>query len=332
MESVQAKYRNIKSYLSLILSPFGKESFELNSWVIKDAMRISQVIDNAFLKYRIENDPSLEEQRKALKDFEDFKAKNLNPSDVDLIKQVNTNINNLIQEVQNKSSYDPSLFYETYFNQIGLSEKTNLSPEPLTSQFSTFNDWFSGSVVIGADEKPLLVYHGRNKAEVTRFSFDKFPAKYFAENKTYAEWFQKANMTEGTLYQCYLRVLNPIDLTDFGVDGVRYEDFVNYMKLKYGYELPENKMLRAMANHLGDEMWTWRYLRNGVDWLRYIIKDGKFDGIHFYENNPDDKINGQENTTPAWMVFHPNQIKSAQGNILNNINSKDIRFKKGGTL
>jgi hypothetical protein len=331
MESVQAKYRNIKSYLSLILSPLGKESFELNSWVIKDAMRISQVIDKDFLKYQIENDPSLEQQRKALKDFEDFKAM-LDPSDVALIDQVNSNMNTIVQEVQNKSSYDPSLFYETYFNQIGLSEKTNLSPEQLTSQFSTFNDWFSGSVVVAANKEPLLVYHGRNKDEVTRFSFDKFPAKYFAENKTYAEWFQKANRTEGTLYQCYLRVLNPIDLTDFGVDGVRYEDFVNYMKLKYGYELPENKMLRAMADHLGNEMWTWRYLRNGVDWLKYIIKDGKFDGIHFYENNPDDQINGQENTTPAWMVFHPNQIKSAQGNILNNINSKDIRFKKGGTL
>lgn len=330
MESVQAKYRNIKSYLSVVLSPFGKELFEMNKWVLTDAMKIASVIDKDFMKYRLESDPDFEEQRKALEDFEKFKSL-LDPSDLAIIQEVNNNMNNLVQQVQNKGSYEPSAFYDTYFNQVSLSEKTQLSDEFMTSKFPTFNDWFSGSVVVDSNGDPMPVFHGRYNQEVTRFSFDKFPAKYFAENKTYAEWFANSKK-DGTLYTCFLRVLNPMDLTDFGLGGVRYDDFVNYMKLKYGYELPENKMLRAMSEQLGDDMWTWRYLRNGVDWLRYIIKDGKFDGIHFYENNPDDQVNGGENTTPAWMVFHANQIKSAQGNILNNINSKDIRFKKGGNL
>lgn len=330
MESAQSKYRNIKSYLSVVLSPFGKEFFKLNPWVLTDAMRIAKVVDNDFLKYRLKNDPNLEQEREAIKQFEDFKSK-LDPSDLAIIEEVNQNINSLVQAVQDKGSYDPSVYYDTYFNQLSLSEKTELSNTFITSQFQTFKDWFSGSVVVSSTGAPLEVYHGRYNQEVTKFSFDKFPAKYFAENKSYAEWFANSKK-EGTLYTCYLRVLNPMDLTDFGLGGVRYDDFVDYMKLKYGYELPENKMLRAMSEQLGEDMWTWRYLRNGVDWLRYIIKDGKFDGIHFYENNPDDQVNGGENTTPAWMVFHPSQIKSAQANILNSIHSKDIRFKKGGNL
>lgn len=330
MESVTAKYRNIKSYLSLVLSPFGKEFFKLNEWVLNDAMKLASVIDKNYIDYQLENDPSLEEKRLALQQFENFKAR-LDPSELAYIEEVNQNINSLLREVQDKTSYDPSVFYDTYFNQVSLSEKTNLSDNFMTSRFQTFNDWFTGSVVVDIDGYPMPVYHGRYNQEVTKFSFDKFPAKYFAENKSYAEWFANSKK-DGTLYTCFLRVLNPMDLTDFGLGGVRYDDFVDYMKLKYGYELPENKMLRAMSEQLGEDMWTWRYLRNGVDWLRYIIRDGKFDGIHFYENNPDDQVNGGENTTPAWMVFHPSQIKSAQGNILNNVNSKDIRFKKGGNL
>lgn len=325
-------YRNIKNFLSLVLSPEGKEMTKDTDFVMSDAISLSAKVDKAFVDYQIQNDPSLEAERKALKDFQDFK-KMLDPSDLPLIQQADNNINSLLREITNKASYDPVVYFETYFNQVSLTQKQDANYSMFTTDhFNSFKDWFSGSVVVDVNDKPLLVYHGRYNEEVTRFSFDKFPAKYFAENLSYAQWFQKANKTEGTLYYCYLRVLNPLDLTAFGVEPVRYDDFVNYVKIKYGYELPENKILRARSERSPEGMWTWEYLRFGVDWLKLIIKDGKFDGIHFYENNPNDKTNGLENTTPAWMVFNGNQIKSARGNILNNINSTDIRFKKGGRL
>jgi hypothetical protein len=325
-------YRNIKNFLSLVLSPEGKEMTKDTDFVMSDAMSLSAKVDKAFLDYQIQNDPSLEAEREALKGFQDFK-KLLDPSDLPLIEQTDNNINSLLSEITNKATYDPIVYFDTYFNQVSLTQKDEVNYGMFTTnEFNSFKDWFSGSVVVDVNDKPLLVYHGRYNEEVTRFSFDKFPAKYFAENLSYAQWFQKANKTEGTLYYCYLRVLNPLDLTAFGVEPVRYDDFVNYVKIKYGYELPENKILRARSERSPEGMWTWEYLRFGVDWLKLIIKDGKFDGIHFYENNPNDKTNGLENTTPAWMVFNGNQIKSARGNILNNINSTDIRFKKGGRL
>jgi hypothetical protein len=104
------------------------------------------------------------------------------------------------------------------------------------------------------------------------------------------------------------------------------------MDLKYGYKLPENVMLKTMSER-NDGLWIWSYLRFGVDWLKYIIKGKMFDGIAFYENNPDDKDEeGNDKITPAWMVFNHNQIKSTNSNILFSENSQDIRFKKGGQL
>lgn len=326
------QYRDIKSFISLVLSPTGKEAFKDKPFVINDALKLALVVDKAFVDYKIKNDPSLESERQALKQFQDFKN-TLEPTDIAIIEEVNKNINSLLDEVTNKASYDPIVYFDTYFNQIDLSEKSKVGGGfEYSKNFNSFKDWFSGSVVVDANDNPLLVYHGRYNEEVTRFSFDNFPAKYFAENLSYAEWFQKAKNTEGTIYYCYLRILNPLDLTDFGVEPVRYDDFVSYVKIKYGYDLPENKILRARASRDPKGMWTWEYLRFGVAWLKLIIQHGKFDGIHFYENNPSDLTNGVENTTPAWMVFKGSQIKSAQANILNNNNSTDIRFKKGGNL
>jgi hypothetical protein len=100
----------------------------------------------------------------------------------------------------------------------------------------------------------------------------------------------------------------------------------------YGYKLPENKMLKASSDSRGG-MWAWSYLRGGVDWLNFIIKDGKFDGIAFYENNTQDlDSNGKDKVTPAWMVFEPNQIKLAKNNSIYSLQSDDIRMKKGGKL
>jgi hypothetical protein len=160
-----------------------------------------------------------------------------------------------------------------------------------------------------------------------------FPAMYFAENKEYSEWFQTVKGNgNGILYQCYVRITNPIDLRIFKTDLVKYDEFVGYIELMYGYKLPENKMLKASSDSRGG-MWAWSYLRGGVDWLNFIIKDGKFDGIAFYENNTQDlDSNGKDKVTPAWMVFEPNQIKLAKNNSIYSLQSDDIRMKKGGKL
>ena len=77
---------------------------------------------------------------------------------------------------------------------------------------------------------------------------------------------------------------------------------------------------------------AWQYLRMSPNWLKYIRDNSAFDGVKFYENNPDDKIGKKERVTLAYMVFKANQIKEATGNMIFSLASEDIRFKKGGSL
>ena len=133
------------------------------------------------------------------------------------------------------------------------------------------------------------------------------------------------------MFECYLRVQNPIDLKLFGVRLVKYDEFVGYILLKYGYKLPLNKMLKALSDAEGG-LWAWRYIRNAIEWLKMIKNDGAFDGIKYYENNPADIKGGVEAVTPAWAVFSPEQIKSSRGNLTFSYDSKDIRFNKGGFI
>lgn len=247
-----------------------------------------------------------------------------------------TELNNLITDnskrLQNELSFNQDSFYKKYF--ISLPSRISEKPANDVTNNERFMEWFGNSKVVDKDGKPLLVYHGSGGRidEFTSFKFDVFPGNYFAENKSYADWFSQIKGGNSFMFKCYLRVQNPIDLTEFKLDKVNYQDFVAYIKLKYGYDMPENKMLKAMSNATGGN-WVWRYLRLGVDWLKFISKSREFDGFHYYENNPDDIVNGKENITKAWMVFHPNQIKTADNrNSTYSLFSKDIRMKKGGTL
>ena len=162
------------------------------------------------------------------------------------------------------------------------------------------------------------------------FRFTSFPANYFAENVTYSDWFAKLKKGNSIVHKCYLRVLNPIDLTPFHIDLIKYEDFLIYIKITYGYELPESPMIKKISDETGG-IWAWRYLRIGTDWLNYIKTRGEFDGFVYYENNPDDKIGGKQNITKAWMVFNGVQVKSADlRNTTYSLNSNSISMEKGG--
>jgi hypothetical protein len=255
------------------------------------------------------------------------------------IEDINSKITNIFKDYQNKNLYNPCSFFNIYFllntsTQLDFSNSSVFSLESRRTYIKhndNFAKWFANSKVI-ENNKPLVVFHGTGSEEFTKFSFDKFPIAYFAENFDYSDWFSKARGSKGTMFKCYLRIQNPLDLRLFGVEKVSYNEFVGYIELKYGYKLPLNKMLKA-ASDKSDGIWAWQYLRGGVEWLKMISSDGVFDGIKYYENNPSDlDNNSKERITPAWAVFKPEQIKSALGNVTFSYNSEDVRFNKGGNL
>jgi len=243
-------------------------------------------------------------------------------------KQAQEKIDELDRKLNQLIFYSPKSYFNTYFytNTTGIKEDKHNLFDKFIDKSSNFKNWFANSVTTDPDGEPIVFYHGSKRDEFVRFDFDLFPGMYFAENKEYTEYFSG---TEGRVYEVYLRVFNPIDLRLFAVDKIGYDEFVGYIELKYGFVLPESKMMRALSQ-AENGIEVWRYLRMSPDWLKYISKGGLFDGIWFFENNPDHLIRKKQAITPAMMVFRPEQIKSAKGNLTFSISSKDIRFNKGG--
>ena len=241
-----------------------------------------------------------------------------------------TKIDELSNAIKDKIVYSPQSYYNTYFstNTTGVKVKNEFfNKEGVITETNAFKQWFNESVLI-EDGKPIIFYHGTSKDVYVRFDFDLFPGMYFAESLEYAEFFAGK---EGNIYEVYLKVANPIDLRLFGVDKVKYDEFVGYIELKYGYALSESKMLRAISER-ENGVWAWQYLRQSPTWLKEISNNSPFDGIRFFENNISHQVNGKDAVTPAVMVFKENQIKSAKGNLTFSSFSKDIRFDEGGKI
>jgi hypothetical protein len=200
----------------------------------------------------------------------------------------------------------------------------------------SFNLWFGNSKVKNSNGKPMVVYHGTGglKYEFDEFKFSPFPAVYFAENKSYSDWFANVRGGSGVVFNCFLRVTNYLDLSVFKLNEITYKDLTTYLKIAYGYDLPQSTMLTAMSEkNNGKGLKVWQWLRFGVDIINTLKKTKEFDGITYYENNPKDLINGEENVTKAWLVFNGNQIKTADiRNTTYSLDTSKITMAKGGKL
>ena len=303
-----------------------KERNDVYQKALDTVMSLRESYYNALLESDPAITPLINETNEALRI-----VKFLPDSEHDAVKELNELIEKNSKAVQNQLTFNPETFYDKYFYTIASSLQDKSAE---LKGDVRFNEWFGNSKVVDGQGNPLIVYHGTggDVNEFTRFKFSPFPGNYFAENKSYSEFFAKYRGGSSYMYRVYLRVTNPLDLTEFGTEKVTYDDFVNYISIKYGYDMPFNKMLKAMSDK-SNGMWAWRYLRFGPDWIKFIEKTKEFDGFHYYENNPDDMQNGKENVTKAWMVLRPTQIKIADGrNDTWSLFSEDALMKKGGVV
>jgi hypothetical protein len=255
-------------------------------------------------------------------------------SDLPQIDELNKLIKNTTQEIQGKILYEPKLFYKKYF--FGLESHQNDMLVANAKENERFNLWFANSKVVNDNGNPMVVYHGTSglRYEFDEFKFSPFPAVYFAENKSYSEWFAQAKGGNGIMFNCFLRCVNPLDLSIFQLDEITYEDLCTYINLTFGYDLPQSTMLTAMSKqNNGKGLKVWQWLRFGVDIINALKKTKEFDSITYYENNPQQIVDGKENITKAWLVFDGNQIKSADiRNITYSLETNKITMEKGGIL
>lgn len=229
-------------------------------------------------------------------------------------------------------------------------------PKKIYEMVSTdqFEDWFGNfqlayqfqntsysdvpcSVVKNEHFEPQIVYHGTG-SEFSFFDFNKFPAMYFAENFSYAEWFanEKGRMEgghEGYVYPFLLNIKNPLDLTHFGIRKISPQEFADWMYLQCGLMPDELKMNKALLDP-NQTNWAWVYLRSGSEMLK-VLRDTKlFDGIVYFEQNPPIPPTAPNYMTKGFIIFDANNAKIVDPERHNVLlaSMRSFYLKKGGKL
>ena len=241
-----------------------------------------------------------------------------------------------------------------------------------SSQFKKwFGDWEKAyetdnyvncSKMIDEETKePKIFYHGVRKyipsfgqmsnmgAGVVRpygsFEPPNFPASYFANNESYANFYggiaenmpKPSDTYKPFIYKVFLSIKNPIVLLPLEFE-VSYRDLIDYILVAYGVRLsPNNVLLEQLGNDMDKKHPMWIYIRRDIGLIE-ILKDYGYDALIQQGDIPVFDTNGQPIADRSkyikdieYLSFYPNQVKSAtvkKSFYFNFFN--DIRFKKGG--
>lgn len=191
----------------------------------------------------------------------------------------------------------------------------NIINEEIQKFNENFWKWFGNSKVVDGRGNPLKVFHGTT----TDFSQFNGPMMYFAAKSTYANQFasndylQRQSNYNGprpSIMPVYLRIENPLDITELGNEEIYVTNFADYLKRGKGINVT------AMDFNWNDYAKPWSFLRHGRD-LPNKIQAGGYDGVIMYEDTakPSEMGYGRNIESKVFVVFNPEQIKSATGNI-----------------
>lgn len=168
--------------------------------------------------------------------------------------------------------------------------------------------WMAGSVVVDDHGKPRPVYHGtgpepfnvfeKRGGPVTTFIGSETVERhgfFFTDNPKFASEFARAKGANGRIVTAFLSLKKPLDLTNgFGPEILGDIERAG-LNANYYADLPN------------DELWSMFDGENGKDTVAALKRMG-YDGAII--NEPD----GARQTQRSYVVFEPNQIKSAIGN------------------
>jgi len=264
----------------------------------------------------------------------------------DLFEQSFTPIQHEYEDIYNLTSQEIDFFTPN-------GARTQLSFEIneiiRTPQFKEwFGDWELAYIYKDADAleldcskvltpnfEPRVVWHGTGK-EFSYFIFDKFPAAYFAVNREYSQFFADLQGGgDGYVIPFFLNIRNPLDLTHFETNNVSAKDFFDYMYLMTGLTMEQLDVNPIFLSGSTPLLQTWMYIRNNPKMLKKIADTKIYDGIHFYETNPNIKdVSSAAHKTEAYITFSPHQCKIADPNrgMLLFASLKSFLLEKGGKI
>ncbi len=272
---------------------------------------------------------------------------------------------------------------QTHLSSLGLEEVANslinvyhkrlirnmadgiLNVEPSVNVIDTpaFKTWFSNSVVIDSDGKPLVMYHGTPSGGFNIFdlgvspTFGLFGAGfYFTENAKVASSYALKNKSDGlrsSVYPVYINIKNPIDMdkkvdVDFWLSAIKnyditkrtIKDLENY--ISDDFILSVNTELKTLVNTLESSLdadstneaafklledTIKSYIDDGEEVAPYlmldILKQTKVDGITHIGGG---RVKQGSVRHRVYIAFEPTQIKSVNNRGTFDPTNPDIRF------
>lgn len=265
--------------------------------------------------------------------------------------------NNIFQKLFESSSVEPIYRYDLTPEPNGFAPDGTPTKLPKNiydlCQTNDFLDWFGNfknaynyrnspyevpcSIVRTEHYEPKVVFHGTG-AEFSYFDFNKFPAMYFAENFSYAEWFAEQKGAQmggniGYVYPFLLNIKNYLDLTDFGINEITFEEFSDTIFLQTGLDSSELEINPALISS-NKPVWAWVYLRNSPEFLKKLRDMKLFDGIVYYEQNPPINPTAPNYMTKGFIIFEPQNAKIVATNRKELLlpSMRSFYLKKGGKI
>lgn len=194
----------------------------------------------------------------------------------------------------------------------------------IKTETAAFKAWFGDSVVVDAEGKPLVVYHGTKKAieafdptvsGVTSILGKAFEVKrqgfYFAEKKGFAAGFadQDGRVGSGTIIPTYLAISNPLDVTSTDNASVRRLDAVIAKASEIDPEIDWS------GHRLAGYDSFWELLDNEAGGAVFVqaMQELGYDGIKMIEpdlETADPSYTPSDEGAVTWVAFSPTQIKS----------------------
>lgn len=177
-----------------------------------------------------------------------------------------------------------------------------------------FTSWFGESVVTEPDGEPRVVYHGTMNAEFDAF---RMPA-FFSPDPVYASRFS-ADELEGdydirsAVMPVYLSIQKPLDLRELALRKLTASQLLEQLEAR-GVTLPP-ELVEVVEGWAGTTAQpAWSYVRRLSDvGLGSVLRAQGFDGAVLHEELGED-LRDLNRASEAWVVFSPEQIKSATGN------------------
>lgn len=208
---------------------------------------------------------------------------------------------------------------------------------------NNFKRWFGNSKVVDESGKPLIVYHGSN-ADFTVFNkakiaIDNLGTGFYFSNEDIANSYanrrtQERGGKENT-YAVYLKMEKPLDFRN-----VTYEQAIEANKqefLSFGFD--EAEAQRQAAELVDGFIADTKRFNEKTDFA-IALPDNKSEGMQRFIKNEGidgfivpgkDKASGKDGV--AYVVFEPNQIKSATNNNGDfSSENADIRFSRTNTV